>query len=65
MRRELPAHGHREHVALCLEGKLNTELKDGRVFVLKPGMSYLEGAVESPRSYAEVGATLSVVERAR
>ena len=43
MRRELPAHGHREHVALCLEGKLNTELKDGRVFVLK---------------YAEVGPTL-------
>jgi len=40
MGRELPAHGHREQRALCLEGKLNTELKDGRVFVLKPGMSY-------------------------
>jgi quercetin dioxygenase-like cupin family protein len=44
MGHELPAHGHREHVALCLEGKLNTELKDGRVFVLKPGMSYQAGA---------------------
>ena len=44
MRRELPAHGHREHVALCIKGKLNTELKDGRVFVLKPGMSYQTGA---------------------
>jgi hypothetical protein len=44
MRRELPAHGHREHVALCLERELNAELKDRRVFVLKPGMSYQAGA---------------------
>lgn len=35
------------HILLCLEGELNTELKDGRVFVLK---------------YAEVGATLFVVD---
>ena len=34
-------------IVLCLEGELNTELKDGRVFVLK---------------YAEVGATLFVVD---
>ncbi len=28
------------HILLCLEGELHTELEDGRVFVLKPGMSY-------------------------
>ena len=28
------------HVVLVLEGELITELKDGRQFVLKPGMSY-------------------------
>ena len=51
------------HIVLCLEGELNTGLKDGRVFVLKPGMSYQVGdAVEAHRSYAEVGATLFVVD---
>ena len=34
-------------IVLCLEDELNTELKDGRVFVLK---------------YTEVGATLFVVD---
>ena len=54
---------HHEHIVLCLEGELNTELKDGRVFVLKPGMSYQLGdGVEPHRSYAEVGATLFVVD---
>ena len=28
------------HILLCLEGRLETELADGRVFVLEPGMSY-------------------------
>jgi quercetin dioxygenase-like cupin family protein len=28
------------HVILCLEGELHTELGDGRVVILKPGMSY-------------------------
>lgn len=28
------------HILLCLSGELETELEDGRVFVLKPGMSY-------------------------
>ena len=28
------------HILLCLEGELDTELGDGRRFVLKPGMSY-------------------------
>lgn len=28
------------HILLCIEGQLETELKDGRRFTLKPGMSY-------------------------
>jgi mannose-6-phosphate isomerase class I len=28
------------HILLCIEGELHTELKDGRTFTLKPGMSY-------------------------
>src|SRR3546814_2524262 len=28
------------HILLCLEGQLDTELADGRTFVLTPGMSY-------------------------
>ena len=28
------------HILLCLEGQLETELADGRVVTLKPGMSY-------------------------
>jgi quercetin dioxygenase-like cupin family protein len=28
------------HILLCLEGELQTELEDGRNFLLKPGMSY-------------------------
>jgi hypothetical protein len=28
------------HILLCLDGELETELADGRRFVLKPGMSY-------------------------
>ena len=51
------------HIVLCLEGELNTELKDGRMFVLKPGMSYqVENGVEPHRSYTEVGAPLFVVD---
>jgi hypothetical protein len=31
------------HIILCLEGELHTELADGTVHVLKPGMSYQVG----------------------
>ena len=51
------------HILLCLEGELHTELKDGRVFVLKPGMSYQVGDhVEPHRSYTEMGAKLFIVD---
>ena len=51
------------HVLLCLEGELRTELKDGRQFVLQPGMSYqVSDNAEAHRSYTEVGAKLFVVD---
>ncbi|RZI44444.1 hypothetical protein EGT07_03225 [Herbaspirillum sp. HC18] len=51
------------HVLLCLEGELHTELEDGRVFVLKPGMSYQVADGREPhRSSTEVGAKLFVVD---
>jgi quercetin dioxygenase-like cupin family protein len=51
------------HILLCLEGELQTELKDGRAFVLKPGMSYqVADNAEAHRSYAPAGAKLFVVD---
>lgn len=51
------------HVLLCLEGELETELDDGRRFLLKPGMSYqVSDAAEAHRSRTQVGAKLFVVD---
>ena len=51
------------HVLLCLEGELHTELKDGRVEVLRPGMSYQVGdGVEAHRSFSPSGARLFIVD---
>ena len=51
------------HILLCLEGELHTELKDGRKFVLKPGMSYqVSDNAEAHRSFAPAGAKLFVVD---
>lgn len=51
------------HVILCIDGELNTELKDGRVFTLRPGMSYqVADNAEAHRSYTEVGARLFIVD---
>jgi len=54
----------RGHVLLVLEGKLMTELKDGRVFELLPGMSYqAEDDAENPhRSWTTGGAKLFIVD---
>ena len=50
------------HILLCLEGELVTELEDGRVFTLKPGMSYqVSYNAEAHRSSTEPVATLFVV----
>lgn len=54
---------HKGHVLLCLEGELHTELEDGRVFVLKPGMSYqVADGAEAHRSSTVLGARLFVVD---
>ncbi len=51
------------HILLCLEGELHTELKDGREFVLKPGMSYqVADDAEPHRSYTSIGAKLFIVD---
>lgn len=51
------------HILLCLEGELTTELKDGRTFVLKPGMSYqVADNAEPHRSSTATGARLFVVD---
>ncbi len=53
----------RGHVIYILEGELVTELKDGRTFILKPGMSYQVGdGYEPHRSRTETGAKLFVVD---
>lgn len=51
------------HILLCLEGGLNTELEDGRTFVLRPGMSYqVADDAEPHRSSTPVGAKLFIVD---
>ncbi|MBV2183480.1 MAG: DHCW motif cupin fold protein [Rhizobium sp.] len=51
------------HILLCLEGELKTELADGRVFVLKSGMSYqVADNAEPHRSSTEIGARLFIVD---
>jgi quercetin dioxygenase-like cupin family protein len=51
------------HILLCLEGEMETELKDGRRLTLKPGMSYQVGDdVMAHRSRTQSGATLFIVD---
>ena len=51
------------HILLCMAGRLETELEDGRRFTLEPGMSYqVADAAEPHRSHTEDGATLFIVD---
>lgn len=51
------------HFLFCLDGELETELKDGRKFVLKAGMSYqVADNAEAHRSSTAVGAMLYIVD---
>jgi hypothetical protein len=51
------------HILLCVEGELQTRLKDGRVVVLRPGMSYeVADGAEPHRSEAPEGARLFIVD---
>lgn len=54
----------RGHVLFVLEGTLHTELRDGRRFVLTPGMSYqVSDFGDAPhRSSTETGAKLFIVD---
>lgn len=51
------------HILLCLEGRLETKLADGRKFVLTPGVSYqVADHAEPHRSSTAVGARLFIVD---
>jgi hypothetical protein len=51
------------HILLCLEGALNTELQDGRTFVMTPGTSYqVADHAEAHRSSTLSGAKLFIVD---
>jgi quercetin dioxygenase-like cupin family protein len=53
----------RGHVLLVLEGELETELSDGRKFLLKPGMSYqVANDINPHRSSTTTGAKLFIVD---
>lgn len=52
------------HILLCVAGELHTELADGRVFTLRPGMSYqvADGAAPHRSRTGTSGATLFIVD---
>ncbi|HEY7608914.1 MAG TPA: DHCW motif cupin fold protein [Alphaproteobacteria bacterium] len=51
------------HFLLVLEGELNTELADGRVFTMTPGMTYQVADQGEPhRSSTATGAKLYIVD---
>jgi len=51
------------HILYCLEGELRTELKDGRTFTLRSGMSFqVADNAEPHRSSTLVGARLFIVD---
>ncbi len=51
------------HVLLVLTGELETELADGRVFKMGPGVSYqVADGAEAHRSRTRDGATLFIVD---
>ena len=51
------------HILLCVHGELETQLADGRVFRLTPGVSYQVADDEEPhRSSTGVGARLFIVD---
>ncbi len=53
----------RGHVLYVLEGELVTELKDGRKFAMRSGMSYQVASNAEPhRSSTESGAKLFIVD---
>ena len=51
------------HILFCVEGELNTELKDGRIFTLTAGMTYqVADHTIAHRSSTKIGAKLFIVD---
>jgi hypothetical protein len=51
------------HILLCIAGEMETELRDGRRFHLRPGISYqVADHGDAHRSYSATGATLFIVD---
>jgi hypothetical protein len=51
------------HILLCIDGELLTELRDGRQFTLRPGVSYqVADGAEPHRSSTAKGARLFIVD---
>src|SRR6187399_2830020 len=51
------------HIIFCVDGELVTDLKDGRSFTLKPGMSYQVADDDGEhRSHTDKGARLFIVD---
>lgn len=51
------------HVVHCLEGSFTTELKDGRLITLNPGMSYVvSDELSEHRSVSQEGVKLLIVD---
>jgi quercetin dioxygenase-like cupin family protein len=51
------------HILFCLEGELESRLKDGRTFILTQGMSYQVGDHAEPhQSFSLNGAKLLIVD---
>jgi quercetin dioxygenase-like cupin family protein len=51
------------HIIYCVEGEMETELEDGRIYVLKKGMMYTVGDnSDAHKSISENGCTLFIVD---
>ena len=51
------------HILLCVAGSMETELRDGRRFELRAGISYqVADHAEAHRSYSAEGAMLFIVD---
>jgi quercetin dioxygenase-like cupin family protein len=51
------------HIIFCVEGEMETELQDGRKFLLSKGLIYTVGDnSDAHRSYSKNGCTLFIVD---
>lgn len=51
------------HIILCTEGKMDTELEDGRILTLRKGMCYFVGDNnEAHRSSTAMGCKLFIID---